>query len=310
MWTKLLPLASIWCRKKPILGMRQLVGQMVESIRRLYDGKGTAKVLMTGFKDFDEMTCGLHGGDLVVVAAHPSMGKTAFAMNIVENIAIRKECPAACAVFCPEMTSECLVQRLLCTRAGVRYEVLCGGFLSKERLPSVMEVAKDMSDFPIWIDDTACLSVRDLLSKARRLKRLHDIRLIIIDSLPCLEVPGGPGRIRRDQEIARISQVLKSMAVELDVPVIAVVPLLHDSCSQWERPNLRELRKIGPMDRDADLIGFLVREECYTDFEDRERYEGEAELVIAKNSRGPTGMVPLRFQNAFRFEDRSSRSGM
>lgn len=283
--------------------MRFLVRKEIQSIRDIYETDRGVGGLMTGFRNLDSMTNGLRGGDMIVIAGHPSMGKTALASNVVENIATRKENPAACAFFSLEMTSDCLVQRLLCSSACVMTSVLIGGFVSKRQLTRVTEAGALLEDAPIWIDDTPAISVAELRVKARNLKRQHDIRLIVIDHLQLLEDADVAGRERCGHKIRLISRSIKALAKELDIPIMVLVQLDPCPFTGREEPGMRDLRKIGFLERDADLVAFLVRKECYANGEVREELEGYAELVLAKQRKGPTGWIPLTFQKEFlRFE--------
>ncbi len=293
-------------KEKGIEEMRVHVLKVIESIHDMYNAEGNGGGLMTGFHELDSMTNGLHGGEMIVVAARPSMGKTSFVMNIVENIAIRKDNPAACAVFSLEMTSESLVQRLLCSRAKVQMQKLRGGFLSKADFPKLMQVAGQLAEAPIWIDDTPGLSINELQAKARRLKQQHDIQLIAIDYLQLLKAPDVAGRDGREKEIAAISGGIKGIAKELDIPIIVLAQLNRNPDSRGGKPRMSDLRESGSIEQDADLVGLLMRAEVYADEEEKENLYGEAEFIIAKQRNGPTGEVPLTFHKEFmRFENRA-----
>lgn len=293
-------------QQKGIGEMRDHVLKVIEAIHESYNSTGGGG-LMTGFHDFDSMTNGLHGGEMIVIAARPSMGKTSFVMNIVENVAIRKDNPVPCAVFSLEMTSESLVQRLLCSRAKVQMQKLRGGFLAKTDFPKLMQVAGQLAEAPIWIDDTPGLSINELQAKARRLKQQHGIQLIAIDYLQLLKSPDVARKDGREKEIAEISGGIKGIAKELDIPVIVLAQLNRNPDSRGGKPRMSDLRESGSIEQDADLIGLLMRPEVYADDEeDRESKYGEAELIIAKQRNGPTGEVPLTFEKAFmRFENRA-----
>ncbi len=293
-------------QQKGIGEMREYVLKVIESIHESLNSGGGGG-LMTGFRDFDSMTNGLHGGEMIVIAARPSMGKTSFVMNIVENIAIKKDDPVPCAVFSLEMTSESLVQRLLCSRAKVQMQKLRSGFLAKTDFPKLMQVAGQLAEAPIWIDDTPGLSINELQAKARRLKQQQDIQLIAIDYLQLLKAPDVGRKDGREKEIAEISGGIKGIAKELDIPVIVLAQLNRNPDARGGKPRMSDLRESGSIEQDADLIGLLMRPEVYADDEDdRESKYGEAELIIAKQRNGPTGEVPLTFEKAFmRFENRA-----
>lgn len=291
---------------KGIGDMREHVINVIQSIHDMYNNEGNSGGIMTGFHDLDEMTNGFHGGEMIVIAARPSMGKTSFAMNIVENIAIRKDNPVPVAVFSLEMTSESLVQRLLCSRAKVQMQKLRGGFLAKADFPKLMQVAGQLAEAPIWIDDTPGLTINELQAKARRLKQQHDIKLIAIDYLQLLKSPDVARKDGREKEIAEISGGIKGIAKELNIPIIVLAQLNRNPDSRGGKPRMSDLRESGSIEQDADLIGLLMRAEVYADDEEKESLYGEAEFIIAKQRNGPTGEVPLTFHKEFmRFDNRA-----
>ena len=292
--------------EKEIKSMRTSVCSVVQTLEDIVSGGGS-QGLMTGFKDIDKMTNGLHGGEMIVVAARPSMGKTSFVMNIVENISIREKDPVPSAIFSLEMSAEALVQRVLCSRSQVHMSKLRGGFLSKNDFPKLMKVAGEMAEAPIWIDDTPGLSINELRAKARRLKQQHDIGFIAIDYLQLLKAPDTASRDGREKEVAEISGGIKSIAKELHIPIIVLAQLNRQPDSRGGKPKMSDLRESGSIEQDADLVGLLMRPEYYAeDQEDREEKEGEAEFIIAKQRNGATGEVPLTFLKEFmRFSDRA-----
>lgn len=294
-------------QEKGIEEMKVHVLNVIQSIQDMYNGDGDAGGLMTGFHDLDEMTNGFHGGEMIVVAARPSMGKTSFVMNIVENIAIRKENPISVAVFSLEMSCESLVQRVLCSRAKVQMQKLRGGFLAKQDFPKLMTVAGQLAEAPIWIDDTPGLTINELQAKARRLKQEQDIKLIAIDYLQLLKAPDTASRDGREKEVAEISGGIKGIAKELNIPIIVLAQLNRNPDGRGGKPRMSDLRESGSIEQDADLVGLLMRPEVYADDEeDRESKWGEAEFIIAKQRNGPTGEVPLTFHKEFmRFDNRA-----
>lgn len=303
---KVLQIRNETSQEKGIEEMRVHVLKVIQSIDDMYNSDGNSGGLMTGFTDLDEMTNGFHGGEMIVVAARPSMGKTSFVMNIVENISIRKDNPIPVAVFSLEMTSESLVQRLLCSRARVQMQKLRGGFLSKADFPKLMQVAGQLAEAPIWIDDTPGLTINELQAKARRLKQQHGIRMIAIDYLQLLKAPDVGRKDGREKEIAEISGGIKGIAKELDIPVIVLAQLNRNPDSRGGKPRMSDLRESGSIEQDADLVGLLMRPEVYADEEEKESMYGEAEFIIAKQRNGPTGEVPLTFHKEFmRFENRA-----
>ncbi|NNE91467.1 MAG: replicative DNA helicase [Verrucomicrobiales bacterium] len=296
---------------KEIKDMQEIVMDLVETIEELYNSDGTGSAgISSGFPDLDEMTNGFHGGEMIVIAARPSMGKTSFAMNIVENVAIEGD--TAVAVFSLEMSSEQLVQRVLCSRSKIQMQKLRGGFLSKSDFPKLMHFAAQMQNAPIWIDDTPGISINELQAKARRLKQQHDIKMIMIDYLQLLKSPDTGKRDGREKEVAEISGGLKGIAKELNVPVIVLAQLNRQpDARSGGTPKMSDLRESGAIEQDADLVGLLMRDKYYAESEEeREEKEGLAKLIIAKQRNGPTGEVPLTFNEAsMRFETRAKSDG-
>ncbi len=293
--------------EQDIVSMKTHVMGVVKKLNEIVASGGGSTGLMTGFHDFDKMTNGLHGGEMIVVAARPSMGKTSFVMNIVENISIRKENPIPVAVFSLEMSCESLVQRILCSRAKVQMSALRGGIINKQSFHSLMNSAGEIAEAPIWIDDTPGLSINELRAKARRLKQQHDIQLIAIDYLQLLKSPDTASRDGREKEVAEISGGIKNIAKELRIPIIVLAQLNRQPDSRGGKPKMSDLRESGSIEQDADLIGLLMRPEVYAeDEEEKSEKEGEAFLHIAKQRNGPTGDVPLVFQHEFmRFDNRA-----
>ena len=281
----------------------------IGSIQELYDRRGTISGLATGLADFDKMTDGLHGSEMIVIAARPSMGKTAFAMNIAEHIAVELGKPVA--IFSLEMSSQQLVQRLLCSRAKVNLGRVRDGFLSERDFPALTAAASKLSTAKMFIDDTAGISILELRAKARRLKSQHDIQAIFIDYLQLLRSTTRRAQDNRQLEIAEISSGLKALSKELNVPIVVLAQLNRNPESRSGdakgRPRLSDLRESGSIEQDADLVGLLVREEYYADTdEDKKASEGKATLIIAKQRNGPVGDVPLTFLKEFtRFETRA-----
>ena len=289
--------------------MKDQVMEAIESIEKLYERRGAITGLATGFKGFDSMTSGLHGSEMVVIAARPSMGKTAFAMNIVEHAAVVAKHPVA--VFSLEMSSQQLVQRLLGSVARVNLRNIRDGFLSERDFPNLTAAASKLAESQIYIDDTSGLSILELRAKARRLKQKHNIELIVIDYLQLLRSTSRRAQDNRQLEIAEISGGLKALAKELNIPIIVLAQLNRNpEARKSGRPMLSDLRESGSIEQDADLVGLLVRSEYYAeDEESKEETRGEAELIIAKQRNGPVGDVKLTFLKEFtRFEDRADTS--
>ncbi len=295
--------------KGQLLSMKEQVMSTLESIEKLFENKGAITGISTGFRDLDKLTSGLHRSEMSVIAARPSMGKTALAMNIAEHVAIESKLPVA--IFSLEMSSQQLVQRMLCSRARVNLAKTRDGFLSEADFPKLTHAASKLAEAKIFIDDTAGLSILELRAKARRLKAQQDIRLIIIDYLQLLRSTSRRAQDNRQLEISEISAGLKGLAKELNIPIVVVAQLNRNpeirTGSGKGVPRLADLRESGSIEQDADLVGLLVREEYYADTdEEREELKGKAQLIIAKQRNGPIGDVKLTFLNEFtRFEDRA-----
>ncbi|CAN5719506.1 replicative DNA helicase [soil metagenome] len=287
-------------------GMKDQVMGALESIEQLWERRGKITGIPTGFTELDRMTDGLHAAEMIVIAARPSMGKTALAMNIAEHVAITSK--LAVAVFSLEMSSQQLVQRLLCSRARVNLQKVREGFLAERDFPSLTAAASKLAEAQIYIDDTAGLSILELRAKARRLKAQKDIQLIVVDYLQLLKSTTRRAQDNRQLEISEISSGIKGLAKELKLPIIVLAQLNRQpEARSGGKPRLSDLRESGSIEQDADLVGLLVRPEVYEEDEDaRAEKAGEAELIIAKQRNGPVGEVPLTFLKEFtRFEDRA-----
>jgi replicative DNA helicase len=291
---------------------KELVMEAIEQIERLYENRGSVTGLPTGFVELDRMTSGLHPSEMIVIAARPSMGKTALAMNIAEHVAMDVGKPVA--VFSLEMSSQQLVQRLLCSRAKVDLQKVRNGFLSERDFPNLTTAAARLAAAKMFIDDTPGLTIMELRAKARRMKSQHDIRLIIVDYLQLLRSTTRRAQDNRQLEISEISGGIKALAKELNLPIIVIAQLNRQPdarAQQGGRPRLSDLRESGSIEQDADLVGLLVRAEYYeTDEDAKQEKVGEADLIIAKQRNGPTGDVPLTFLKEFtRFENRARERG-
>jgi replicative DNA helicase len=292
--------------KGQVLTMKDQVMEAIEAIEQLYERRGGITGIATGFAELDRMTNGLHDGEMIVIAARPSMGKTALAMNIAEHVAINEKLPVA--VFSLEMSSQQLVQRLLCSRARVNLQKVRDGFLAERDFPSLTAAASKLAEAQIFIDDSASLSILELRAKARRLKAQKDIKLIVVDYLQLLRSTTRRAQDNRQLEISEISSGLKGLAKELKVPVLVLAQLNRQpEARTGGKPRLSDLRESGSIEQDADLVGLLVRPEIYEEDEDaRAEKAGEAELIIAKQRNGPVGEIALTFLKEFtRFEDRA-----
>jgi replicative DNA helicase len=298
--------------KAEIEPMKKRVMNALAAIEKIFENKGSISGIPTGFREFDKMTSGLQSSEMIVIAARPSMGKTAFAMNVAEHVAINQRLPVA--IFSLEMSSQQLVQRMLCSRARVDLARVRDGFLSERDFPSLTAAASRLAEAKIFIDDSASLSILELRAKARRLKAQQDVQLIVVDYLQLLRSPTRRAQDNRQLEISEISSGLKSLAKELAIPVIVVAQLNRNpemrTGSGKGRPRLSDLRESGSIEQDADLVGLLVREDYYADTdEEREDLQGKAELIIAKQRNGPVGEIPLTFLREFtRFEDRAKET--
>ncbi len=284
--------------RQGFMGVKEILPAVVDRIAMLYEQESEITGLPTGFNDFDRMTSGLQPGDLVIVAARPSMGKTTFAMNIAEHAALKSKAPVA--VFSMEMPGDSLVMRMLASLCRVELQKIRTGRLDDEDWPRLTGTMNLMSQAPLFIDDSPGLSPSEMRARARRLKREHGLGLIVVDYLQLMQVPGF--KENRTAEISEISRGLKSMAKELEVPVIALSQLNR---SLEQRPNKRpvmsDLRESGAIEQDADLIVFIYRDEVYNpDTPDK----GTAEIIIGKQRNGPIGTVRLTFLGRFtRFEN-------
>src|SRR3989442_4125678 len=228
--------------KGQMLSMKDQVMEAIESIEKLYERKGGITGISTGFVEFDRMTSGMHPAEMIVIAARPSMGKTAFAMNIAEHVAINEKLPVG--VFSLEMSSQQLVPRLLCSRARVNLQKARDGFLSERDFPSLTAAASKLAEAKIFIDDSASLSILELRAKARRLKAQQDVQLIIVDYLQLLRSPSRRGQDNRQLEISEISAALNGLTNELKIPVIVVAQLNRQpEARSGGKPRLSDMRE-------------------------------------------------------------------
>ena len=260
--------------------------------------------LSTGFAKFDEMTGGLNGGELIILAARPSMGKTALALNIAQHVATHPKMRKPVAVFSLEMSSSSLLTRLLCSAARVDQHKFRAGYLNSEERRKLQVALADLTEAPLYLDDTAGVHLMDVHSKLRRMKSEHGLSLVVIDYLQLMSSRGRSEN--RNQEVSVISRGLKLMSKDLNVPFVVLSQLSRASEIRHgdHKPILSDLRDSGSIEQDADLVAFIHREEIYK--KDDESVKGLADLVIAKQRNGPIGTVPLRFLGQFtRFENRA-----
>ncbi|MCF7873223.1 MAG: replicative DNA helicase [Candidatus Omnitrophica bacterium] len=278
--------------------IKDIIKDGIELIESLYHKKSHVTGVPTGFRDFDLKTAGFQKGDLIIVAGRPSMGKSALVTSITGHVAINKKIPVG--IFSLEMSKEQLMQRFLCAEAKVEVNRVRTGFLSPSEWPSLTAAAGKLSEAPIYIDDTPAMNIFEIRAKARRLKAHHDIQLILVDYLQLIR---GAGRTEsRQQEISKISQGLKALAKELNIPLIAVSQLSRAVESrEGHRPKLSDLRESGAIEQDADLVVLLFRQEYYQPDEEN---KGIAEAIIAKQRNGPVGTISLAFLKEYmRFAD-------
>jgi len=284
--------------------IKDLLWETFENIERLQKNEGGLTGVPSGFPTLDRMTTGLQKGDLIIVAARPSMGKTSWVLNVAQNAAIDHQVPVA--IFSLEMSKEQLVQRLLCSEARVDAQKLRNGRLSPSDYQRIGTAGARLNTAPVWIDDSPGGTVLEMRAKARRLKAEGGLGLLVIDYM---QLMAGSGRQEsRQQEVSQISRGLKGLARELEVPVIALSQLSRGPEQRTDhRPQLSDLRDSGSIEQDADLVMFLYRPEYYSSDgmdKDGESLEGKAELIIGKQRNGPTGTVPLYFHKAYtRFDE-------
>jgi replicative DNA helicase len=279
----------------------------IETLEENQGNRSLVTGIPTGFSRLDNLTSGFQNSDLIILAARPSMGKTALALNIARNAAVDANIPVA--VFSLEMSKEQLSLRMLCSEARIDSSRLRGGFFSMEDWHRLTDAAGILSESPIYIDDSASLSAMDIRAKARRLKMEKNIGLVIIDYLQLMQ--GRAGAERRDIEISEISRSLKALAKELDLPVLALSQLNRMLEQRNDkRPRLSDLRESGALEQDADVVAFIYRDEVYNKEEDNPN-KGVAEILLSKQRNGPTGDIYLTFLNSYtRFEDLASEEVM
>jgi replicative DNA helicase len=284
------------------LSMREIVKSSFKTIESLYEKKETITGVATGYKDIDNLTSGFQPSDLVIIAGRPSMGKTAFALNIAQNAALAHG--KKVAVFSLEMAKEQLVMRMLCSEARVNAHSLRSGILSQTDWPKLTTAAGRLADASIFIDDSPAIGSMEMRAKTRRMKADRGLDLIIVDYLQLMSSRSRSDS--REQEISEISRSLKALAKELNVPVVALSQLNRGVESRHDkRPILADLRESGAIEQDADVIIFIYRDEVYNK-ESMER--GVAEIIIGKQRNGPVGTRKLTWLDKYtRFEDLSDR---
>lgn len=285
-----------------VASMKDLVKNSIATIDSLCQKKELVTGIPTGFMKMDEMTSGFHEAELIIIAGRPSMGKTAFALSLIEHMAVEHNYPVA--FFSLEMSAQSLAQRMLCAHAKLNAQKVRTGFIGKNDWPTLTRAASRLSQAPIYIDDSPGLTAFEIRAKARRLKSKFDIKCIMIDYLQLMQ---GKGRTEsRQQEISEISRRLKALAREINVPVISLSQLSRAVESRPDKmPMLSDLRESGSIEQDADLVLLLYREEYYNPTEENKNM---ATVKIAKQRNGPVGDVNLMFRKELaRFENMSLR---
>jgi replicative DNA helicase len=292
--------------KSGLISPAQILQEYEGGISAFLDPSKRIKGISSGFAKLDEMTGGLHGGDLVIIAARPSMGKTALALNIAQHVALRLK--QTVAIFSLEMSRESLLTRMLCAAARVDSQRFRAGFLSQEERRKLNHSLHELVEAPLYIDDTAGLNMMDMHAKLRRLQQEQKIGMVIVDYLQLMSSPGR--QENRNQEVSALSRGMKLLAKELNVPMMVLSQLSRavETRQGDHRPQLSDLRESGSIEQDADLVGFIFREEVY--HREREDLRGLAELIVAKQRNGPIGTVNLVYLHAqTKFENRAEDTG-
>jgi replicative DNA helicase len=292
--------------KSGLMNADQILSNYEGGINAFLDPSKRIKGLSTGFAKLDEYTGGMHGGDLVIIAARPSMGKTALALNIAQHVALKLK--QTVAVFSLEMSQESLLTRMLCSAARVDSQRFRAGYLSQEERRKLNQALHELVEAPLYIDDTPGVHLMDMHAKLRRLQSERKLGLVIVDYL---QLMSGQGRFEnRNQEVSALSRGMKLLAKELNVPMMVLSQLSRavETRQGDHRPQLSDLRESGSIEQDADVVGFIFREEVYQ--RDREDLRGLAEFIIAKQRNGPVGTVNLVFLHSqTKFENRAEDTG-
>lgn len=278
---------------------KQVVNEVINEIIKLRDAKGGVTGIKTNYHVLDNITNGFQRGDLIILAARPSMGKTAFALNLALNAALLN--PGAIAIFSLEMPAEQLMKRILSAKGRVEGNKLRTGFLNNDEFNKLSEAANEIMACKMFIDDSAVVKMGDIFSKCRKLKSEHGLDLVVIDYLQLISGNSRGGSDNRQQEVSDISRALKALARELEVPVIALSQLSRSVESrQDKRPMLSDLRESGAIEQDADIVMFLYRDEYYNRDKDPDNKEPDrTEINLAKHRNGATGQVELAFDKSY-----------
>ena len=281
--------------RRGFIPLERVLHDAFEKVEKLHDRKGAVIGVPSGFKKLDELTAGFQPGDLVIIAGRPSMGKTAFALNVARNAAVDHKVPTA--VFSLEMASYQLAQRLLCSEARVDAHRVRAGTLPDQDWQKLSIGVGNLAEAPIFIDDSPMLTVLEIRAKARRLQAERNIGMVIVDYLQLMQGPRGSES--RQQEISVISRSLKSLAKELQVPILALSQLSRavEVRGGDRRPQLSDLRESGALEQDADVVLFIYRGERY--YPDDQELKNKAEVIIGKQRNGPTGTVHLTFMSQY-----------
>jgi replicative DNA helicase len=281
------------------VSVREMEEDQKRLLTKLYEDKEMITGVSTGFTDLDRMTSGFQPGDLVILAARPSMGKTALALNMAEHVALRKGLPVG--IYSLEMSRQQLLMRFLCAESLVDAHKVRTGYIGKDDFRQLIDALAAVTRSPLFIDDSSSLTIMEMRAKARRLKAEHGLSLLIVDYL---QLMSGYGRVEnRVQEISGISRGLKGLAKELEVPIIALSQLSRapEQRQGDHRPQLSDLRESGSIEQDADVVLFIYREEVYKQDEEN---AGKADLIISKQRNGPIGTVKLAFLKQYtKFEN-------
>jgi len=289
-----------------LLNPDQILQDYEGGISAFLDPSKRIKGISTGFTKLDEYTGGMHAGDLIIIAGRPSMGKTALALNIAQHVAMKLK--QTVAAFSLEMSKESLLTRMLCAAARVDSQRFRAGYLTQEERRKLNHALHELVEAPLFIDDTAGVHLMDIHAKLRRLKAEREVKLVIIDYLQLMTARGRFEN--RNQEVSALSRGLKLLAKELNVPIMVLSQLSRavENRQGDHRPQLSDLRESGSIEQDADVVGFIFREEVYR--RDREDLRGLAELIVAKQRNGPVGTVNLVFLHAqTKFENRAEDTG-
>lgn len=301
-------------QKKSFTPVKDVLKSTIATIEKLYEKKEHVTGVPSGFIDLDEKTAGFQPGDLIIIAGRPSMGKTAFALNLCQYAAIHAHMPVGCAIFSLEMSKEQLVTRLLCSEARIDASRLRTGHLQESDWEKLLRGAGNLSEAPIFIDDTPGITVQEMRAKSRRLKAEKNIGLIMVDYLQLMQGSGSARNESRQQEISEISRSLKALAKELNVPVIALSQLNRGLEGRSDkRPLMSDLRESGAIEQDADVIMFVYRDVVYCDACKKndgsctkEGHDRQAEIIIGKQRNGPIGTVEMVFLGEYtRFENKA-----